>query len=563
MSPHPDHRVTPAQFRTLGQLPMERHGQRQCGDWGLSKLALILVACCLLSHSTAGAAPVKAVRRVLFINSLRPSYPFTARIDEAISTVLSQPAKTLAGALQLQPGTKHVVVIDGLGLLCLAETLLLFGLVWQRKKKRKVEESLFERLTFETLASDLSTTLNLPETQVGVHRDREMEKRLQQILGFLKINRIAVFATDRAEPELIVSVVSPGEGLDPAPTVAIADHFPWWATLFMRGEAVLVSDLNHLPEESSAEREYLKNMGAVSAATLPLKAGDEFVGCISFLSTTGRVLWTEELVKRLKVLAEIFSNALVRKRAQETLASRLIDAQEKERSRIARDLHDDICQRLTLLSLEIEHSMGDSGSTQAHAERMQEAWEHCSEIAGYVQALSHELHPSMLDLLGLTAAMKNFCREFSQQQDVVVEFSHTDVPDALPRDVSLSLFRVAQEALHNAEKHSTANFFEVRVQGAPDGIELEIHDAGVGFDVENVQKNGGLGLSSMQERIHIVKGTFAIDSKANCGTTIRANVPLHADMGRRPGASKNVRAEAGETAWRRRTKIVQTGQRSA
>jgi signal transduction histidine kinase len=542
---------------------MEPHGQRQCGDWGLSRLALILVACCLLSQSTAAAAPVKAVRRVLFINSLRPSYPFTARIDEAISTVLSQPAKTLAGALQLQPGTKDVVVIGGLGLLCLAETLLLFGLVWQRKKKRKVEESLFERLTFETLAFDLSTTLNLPETQVGVHRDREMEKRLQQILGFLKINRIAVFATDRAEPELIVSVVSPGEGLDPAPTVAIADHVPWWATLFMRGEAVLVSDLNHLPEGSSAEREYLKNMGAVSAATLPLKAGDEFVGCISFLSTTGRVLWTEELVKRLKVLAEIFSNALVHKRAQETLASRLIDAQEKERSRIARDLHDDICQRLTLLSLEIEHSIGDSGSTQAHAERMQEAWEHCSEIAGDVQALSHELHPSMLDLLGLTAAMKNFCREFSQQQDVVVEFSHTDVPDALPRDVSLSLFRVAQEALHNAEKHSTANFFEVRVQGAPDGIELEVHDAGVGFDVENVQKNGGLGLSSMQERIHIVKGTFAIDSKANCGTTIRANVPLHADIGRRPGASKNVRAEAGETAWRRRTQIVQTGQRSA
>ena len=104
---------------------------------------------------------------------------------------------------------------------------------------------------------------------------------------------------------------------------------------------------------------------------------------------------------------------------------------------------------------------------------------------------------------------------------------------------------------------------EVRVQGTPDGIELPVHDAGVGFDEENVQKNGGLGLSSMQERIHIVKGTFAIDSKANCGTTIRANVPLHADMGRRPGASKNVRAEAGETAWRRRTKIVQTGQRSA
>jgi len=515
-----------------------------------------------MSQSTA-AAPVKAVSHVLFINSLGPSYPFTTRIDEAISGVLSQRARTPEAALQLQPGTKHLVMIGGVGLLCLIETLLLFGLLWQRQKKGKVEQFLFERLTFETLVSDFSATLSLPETQIGPHAD--IEKNLGQILEFLKLNRIAVFATDRGKPELIVSVVSPGERVESAPRVAQTNDFEW-ATLSLRGGGVLVSDLNDLPEESSTEREYLRSIGVVSVATFPLKSGDESFGWILFLSTTRRVLWIEELVKRLRILAEIFSNALMRKRAQEALAklsSKLIDAQERERSRIARDLHDDICQRLTLLSLEIEHSIGDSGNTQARTERMQETWEHCSEIASDVQALSHELHPSMLDLLGLTAAMKNFCREFSQQQDVLVEFANTDVPDALPRNVSLSLFRVAQEALHNAAKHSTANFFEVRLQGTPDGIELEVHDAGVGFDVENVQKKGGLGLSSMQERIHIVKGTLAIDSKANCGTRIRAKVPLLAEMNTKHAPSKNVKAEVGETAWRRRTQIVQTGQRSA
>jgi signal transduction histidine kinase len=543
---HLDHRLAPAQFRPPGWSALEPRGQQQRGDSGISKLALALVACCLLSQSTA-ASPIKAVRRILSISSLGPTSPFTARINEAISTVHSQLAETFDPAPQLQPAAKRFVVVDAVGLVFLVETLLVFALVWQRKKRRKVEQSLFERLTFETLVSDLSITLSLPEAQVGAHR--ETEKSLRKILEFFKMNQIAVLATDRAEPELIVSVDSPGEGVEP-------NYFPW----IPREGPVLVSDLSDLPE-ASAEREYLKNIGAVSAAMIPLNAGDGCLGCISFLSTARRVLWTEELVKRLEILAEIFSNASTRKRVQETLArlsGKLIDAQERERSRIARDLHDDICQRLTLLSIEIEHSIGDSGSIQARAERMQEVWEHCSEIASAVQALSHELHPSMLDLLGLTAAMKNFCHEFSQRQDVVVGFSHTDVPDSLPRDVSLSLFRVAQEALHNAAKHSTANCFEVHLQGMPAGIQLEVHDAGAGFDLESVQKNGGLGLNSMRERIHIVKGSFTIDSKANFGTTIRAKVPLFADMGTKPAASKNVKAEAGETSWRRRHTDCQT-----
>jgi signal transduction histidine kinase len=174
---------------------------------------------------------------------------------------------------------------------------------------------------------------------------------------------------------------------------------------------------------------------------------------------------------------------------------------------------------------------------------MEEVWEHCSEIAGDVQALSHELHSSMLDLLGLTAAVKNFCHEFSNQQGMVVEFACAGVTEPLPRDLSLCLFRVVQEALHNAAKHSGVDFFEVQLQGRSDVIDLEVRDAGAGFNLETVLKNGGLGLISMQERVHLVRGTFAIESEPNHGTTIRVTVPLVANMSAKPALSKRVLEE--------------------
>jgi PAS domain S-box-containing protein len=212
--------------------------------------------------------------------------------------------------------------------------------------------------------------------------------------------------------------------------------------------------------------------------------------------------------------------------AMSTVGRKLIEAAENERVRIARELHDDICQRLTILGLEIEQSIKSSGGIGPHVEKMREAREQCSGITGDVQALSHELHSSMLDHLGLIAAAHSFCHEFSEQQSVTVRFSHEGVPNSLPREVSLCLFRVTQEALHNAVKHSGASIFDVSLLGTANTLELDVHDGGIGFDLDRVKQNGGLGLVSMEERVHLVKGTFSIDSKANEGTTVRARVPL-------------------------------------
>ncbi|MGA7410042.1 MAG: ABC transporter substrate binding protein [Bryobacteraceae bacterium] len=224
--------------------------------------------------------------------------------------------------------------------------------------------------------------------------------------------------------------------------------------------------------------------------------------------------------------------------ALERLSGKLIEAQEKERSRIARELHDDICQRLAVLSLEMERAnSGSSVSNSRRDARMMEMRQHCAEIASDVQALSHELHSSKLDYLGLVAATRGFCAEFSKLKNVNVTFTDENVPHPLPKDVSLCLFRVTQEALHNALKHSGAKQFTVSLRGTADQVRLEVKDQGVGFDAEAATRQAGLGLVSMQERIHLVKGTFRIESKARVGTSVVARVPLGGDVGAAQPAS--------------------------
>jgi PAS domain S-box-containing protein len=215
--------------------------------------------------------------------------------------------------------------------------------------------------------------------------------------------------------------------------------------------------------------------------------------------------------------------------ALEKISGQLIDAQEKERSRLARELHDDICQRLAMLSLKIGkvNKGWDSGHLYV-PNQLEEIWQQCSKLTGDVQSLSHELHSSILDNLGLPIAVKSYCREVSEQNGVVVEFLDGNLPDSIPREVSLSLFRVVQEALRNAVKYSGQGRFAVRLKEYAGQLELEVSDQGVGFDVTKTKKGGGLGLVSMAERIHQVNGTFSIDSRPNLGTRIRACVPLAA-----------------------------------
>jgi PAS domain S-box-containing protein len=219
-----------------------------------------------------------------------------------------------------------------------------------------------------------------------------------------------------------------------------------------------------------------------------------------------------------------------RKRADEALVSarhRLINIQEQERVRIARELHDDIGQRLALLAVGIEQVKNDvpEKADEIRA-RAHELWDQTVEISHDIQVLSHELHSSRLESLGLVLAMRGFCREFSEHQKLKIVFDSRDIPSAVPPDISLCLFRVVQEALRNAAKHSGATQIEVQLWGSSDAVHLSVRDSGAGFDPEAAKRGQGLGLISMQERVELIKGTLFVDSQPKCGTTIKARVPF-------------------------------------
>jgi PAS domain S-box-containing protein len=219
-----------------------------------------------------------------------------------------------------------------------------------------------------------------------------------------------------------------------------------------------------------------------------------------------------------------------RKFAEEALSGmsrRLIEAHEEERTRIARDLHDDINQRLALLAIDIDRlKRNPPGSADEVDNRMGELSKRTGQIAADVQSISHQLHSSKLEYLGIVAAMRGFCSEFAEQQRVEIDFSYAEIPKNLPQGISLCLFRVSQEALHNAVKHSGVRHFDVQLHGASDAIHLIVHDSGHGFDFEAAMQGRGLGLISMKERLKLVNGELSIDSQPKRGTTVHARVPF-------------------------------------
>jgi signal transduction histidine kinase/ligand-binding sensor domain-containing protein len=208
------------------------------------------------------------------------------------------------------------------------------------------------------------------------------------------------------------------------------------------------------------------------------------------------------------------------------LAGRLINAQEDERRRIARELHDDFSQRLALLSVELDlvASAPPDAPTSAPV-RLGEMATRVRDLSSEVHRMAYELHPAKLDQLGLVSAARAFTRELSQQSGVRITFEPGAVPRELPPEVALGLYRILQEALQNTIRHSGAAEARVEFRAEPDRILLTVSDTGGGFDVERARREGGLGLSSMQERVRLLHGTLLVTSAPGRGTRIEVSVP--------------------------------------
>jgi signal transduction histidine kinase len=227
------------------------------------------------------------------------------------------------------------------------------------------------------------------------------------------------------------------------------------------------------------------------------------------------------------VLAAMAEESERHQKALSTVSRRLIEAHEEERTWIARELHDDFNQRIALVSMNLdslERSLsGSTAETRAHTSGIKEQ---IKELGSEIHALSHRLHSSKLDYLGLESACKGFCGELSARQTVEIEFRSENIPRGLSKEISLCLFRVLQEALHNAVKYSGVRAFVASLACDSGEIELNIRDSGAGFDFEQAITGSGLGLTSMRERLKLVDGRLSIESKPGQGTTITAWVPL-------------------------------------
>jgi len=229
----------------------------------------------------------------------------------------------------------------------------------------------------------------------------------------------------------------------------------------------------------------------------------------------GILILTEDITRR-KQMEEALSG----------MTRKLVEAHEQERTRIARELHDDINQRLALLAIELDQLQTERNDLPSEVRtRVEKFGNQVAEIAADVQTLSHELHSSKLEYLGLERAMASWCGDFGERQGLEIDFKSDDLPK-LPREISLCLFRVLQEAVHNAAKHSGKKRIEAQLANHSGEIHLLVTDSGQGFNVEAARQSRGLGLTSMQERVRLVGGTIVIDSKPQAGTTVHVRVPF-------------------------------------
>ncbi|HKE30574.1 MAG TPA: PAS domain S-box protein, partial [Candidatus Angelobacter sp.] len=219
---------------------------------------------------------------------------------------------------------------------------------------------------------------------------------------------------------------------------------------------------------------------------------------------------------------------LERRHAEERLrqlSSHLVQAQDDERARIARELHDDVNQRLAVLAFHLQELKRLSMTSESHIQKIDTLSNLISDIATDIRKVSHRLHPAVLDFVGLEAGLAEFCDEFAKVNGMNIEFVQHEVPRKLPKQMTLCLYRVAQEAVRNAQKHSGCRQVRVELIGGRNGIRLRVSDSGAGFDAASV-RGDTLGLVSMTERVRSLGGEFLVESRPGGGTTVEARVPF-------------------------------------
>lgn len=245
----------------------------------------------------------------------------------------------------------------------------------------------------------------------------------------------------------------------------------------------------------------------------------------------GGLLGQRSKRRQVERAARVSEDALRSSNAQiRDLAGQLIFAQEVERTRIARDLHDDACQEVAAIAVDVSNLRKKDATLQDSdvQQTLLSVQRRMARVAEGLRLLSHDLHPNLLKHAGLAAALEAHCAEVERQYHIRVSFRAEGQVEPANPVVMLSLFRIAQEALRNAAKHGHAQQIDLTLSEQGDGLTLSVTDDGWGFDPGGVRHNGGLGLVSIEERARLVKGQVTIHSGPQQGTTISVRVPLEA-----------------------------------
>ena len=453
------------------------------------------------------------------LDQLKPDSHFTGVWGVA------QPEMTLIAALHLQPDTKHVVVVGGIG-------------AFDRSLEAETKESLrkyesqfeFTYLTNLDMPALLERLRRLPSKTIVYHTSI-----MEDAAGahFIDASQSVPMVVDAANaPVFVADDVDIGKGTVGGDVVS-------WAADGKVAAAMAVRILDGVkPQQIPIVRNsdvYMFDWRALHR--WGFKESDLPPGSIvifrelSVWERTKRI-WISGLfiILALSLLATYLQHSRAElKKSRDTqvqLSGHLIKAQEKERSRLASELHDDFSQRLALLAFGLQNTAETPpDSPDALKQTLDEFRQSVSELGDDLHGLSHQLHSSTLDTLGLVTGLKSLCREFGAKQGIEVDFTSEDIPRSVRPEVALCLFRITQEGLQNLKKHSGTKKAQLSLRHIGDKLFLSLCDEGMGFDTNRMEKPG-LGILSMQGRARLLGGEFEIHSKPGEGTRIEVWVPL-------------------------------------
>jgi signal transduction histidine kinase len=440
-----------------------------------------------------------------------------------------EPAKTVEAALGLVPGTRHLFVVAG--------------------------QTDYDRGLTAVVKTDLISYEN--KLDVVYLTDLPMSKLLER-LGHLPDHSIVLFLSffkDVQGREFL----STAEAL---PMIAGAANAPVFGTAdTYLGQGIVGGFVASVEEQGKTMgRDALQILAGKPPQDIPIVRGPSLYlfdwrqlkrwnldvsklppgSTVLFRQPTPWELYRQTALIGLLVLASLSLLSIyllferkklyAARNEQMRLGGLLLNAQDEERSRLAGEIHDDFSQRLAVLSLGLETV--DEGIPESLLEthrQMHDLMESASDLGADLHSLSHRLHSTTLERLGLATGVASFCKEFSAQQGLQVAFSQKDLPRSVSPEIALCLFRIVQEGLRNVQKHSGAAHAEVRIEMVDNNLHLSIADDGVGFDVEDGSRPQGLGLWSMRKRVRLVGGRYEIHSKKQKGTRIDIWIPVKVD----------------------------------